>query len=283
MPTKPNEVLSFLGRCDALASLESFDPEALRANEEFSKDACDFVIALAVAHNDFNDIVYAIRLLNSVATPRQNCRSRAWGMHCGISTHLMKARAALFYEIAQLIRDNVHVLSQPGFERVVNSMPRVQRDYWTKVVKASTDPRFRNTPLGKLLGSLRDKTASHYDSATIGIEFRRRFFDRAKPGEIPIVSRGNDMLTSRFYFADALVETMVDRLEPGESMESFKQGSHPIFNQTDSAIFHLVTRFINARSNWRAFEEENSPASASKPAIAALKPKKRKSKFRRTK
>jgi len=246
---------SFSERTEMLGPLQSFDPSALCANDEYPKELCDFIIALAVAHNDFTDILYAVSLVNSPDGKTPGQRNRAWALRCGISIHLTKARAALFYEIAQLIRENKNVLDNVALAKIIQRMPKKHRQSWESIVEGALSARARNTPLTRLLGSVRDKTAAHFDAQQLGIEYRRRFAGEANDNRPPLISRGNEALASRFYFADAILETMLDRLDP-ESSESFARGTHPVINQTDAAIFFLVTGFISARSAWRSIVEE---------------------------
>ena len=270
----------FLNHAKSIAPLESFDPQALVADDKYSKSVCDFVVALALAHNDLNDLHFATKLLRSTNVPHRGCRNRAWGLHCSISIHITKARAALFYEVAQLIRDNKEAIAEASFKEVIEAMPRKARADWTAVVAAASESRHRKTDLAKILGTVRDKAASHYDAGTLGTEYRRRFRD-ASETDYPLVSRGKWWECTRFFFADAIVETHLEGFRDANATESFAQGTHPIIRQVDSALFFVITGFISARSSWRPFAEEKKVVPHASATQANKKPRRFKRKIRK--
>ena len=96
---------------------------------------------------------------------------------------------------------------------------------------------------------------SHYDATSPGCAYRELFIE-SHTASAPLVSRGNTLKSTRFYFADAVVEHVIFKNDTDVATEFFT-GRDPIFNELGSSLFFLVTTFFSARgAAWKKFRSK---------------------------
>jgi hypothetical protein len=71
-----------------LAALETFDPKAFVGAKEWPQELCNFVLALALAYNDFKDVIFAQALLATVRPTNVERPTTAVGHYAGLYHHL---------------------------------------------------------------------------------------------------------------------------------------------------------------------------------------------------
>jgi hypothetical protein len=154
---RPN-IDSYHQKVSSLATLEEFSADAFRPDGKYPITLCRFIFALAVIHNDFNDIDLALTLLNTKKPTGDARITRAWGLFGGASLHLAKAKISVVHELLNVIRQNEGALQTPAFADLFKKLSREQREAWDEVAGAAKgEPH--NTPLGKYLARCRDKVS----------------------------------------------------------------------------------------------------------------------------
>lgn len=227
-----------------LSELESFDPAAFVGNNECPQELCDFVLALALAFNDFRDVVMAQTLLEEIAPADDKTLTPALGNVRGLFAHLSRLGAGILQELGNLIQRSGNVRAHPRFTALVKNLPAEAREAWKSLV-AAVEKKPGHDELSMLLVRARNKVAFHYDAEEIGTGYRSAFV--SKSDRSPLISRGASMTAARFYFADAAAEMYMMEVTGGETAKNFLEGSLPLFNQVNHALREIVTRFINAR------------------------------------
>ena len=248
---KRPDVTSYDEKLHALHPLEEFSVDAFRPDAAHPIELCRFVFALSVIYNDYNDLDLALTLLNLKKPGGPGAISRSWGLFGGLSLHLAKARVAIAHELLNVIRDNELLVRGPAFAELLSKLNREQREAWTEVTDAAKG-NAHDTPLGKYLARCRDKAAGHYDVKALYNAYYASFeFDATSR---PLISRGNCLLETRFYFADRAVENIVIGSDIVSSKEILFTEEN-IYSSINLALFLLVTRFINSRSAFKPADE----------------------------
>lgn len=229
-----------------LAELETFDPNAFRADEKVPADVCDVVLSLALLYNDYKDIVLAQILLDQAKPRNLPPKSRIVGAHAGIDLHLLRLHVAQVHALLEFVRENRGEFDHPFFQQLVRQLPRGSREAWDTVIQVAegADPK---SELGRSLMMIRHKVTSHYDHRMLRRGYKRHFLDDTTQDDRAYLSRGDSMATSRFYFADAaalgVVRESIGCDDPTEFIRSLAEILRPV----NLALIHIVIGFIQLR------------------------------------
>jgi hypothetical protein len=209
---------------------------------------CDFVLALAVIHNDYKDLVLAYALLTDVQPPEPEKISADRGQFAALQIHVIRLHVSLVHELCRLIDRQAHVVQHPAFLDVIRRLDRRAREKWQSLVNAAgTKPK--DDELTKVLLLLRNQTSSHIDPEEISRGYRHAF---VKLGKKPYVSRGATLKNTRFYFADAAVTAYLVELVGGTGVRPFLEGVSRLLDSLNIAIVQIVERFVQGRGfAWR--------------------------------
>lgn len=249
-------IKSYQEKLDRLAPIHTFDPAIFDGDDECPRKVCDLVLALAIAHNDLNDVSFAFELRHPYSNVDDDKTiNKKRGLAGGVGLNLNKLRMSIVHELLVTVQNQLDAVNHPWFIRLLNTLHAKNKKYWLLVVDVALKRKARDD-FSKILAECRDKVAFHYDARAIGISFRQRF---AKHPDPPCFSPGNSASSSRFYFADATVE---ERLFPvGEESamkKSLGTGSHEVYTALDHALFAIVTRFIGERGGAKLYTSTNS-------------------------
>ena len=226
-----------------LAPLEHFKADAFQAGSGMSQDVCNFVLALAWVHSDIVDLFLAHQLLCEVRPNEQAKDTPRWGHWGGILLHLLRIQAGVIHEFLYLIQKNPRVLNDPGFSQVLDNLPSTARKHWQAIVSVAIG-RPSRTPLAEALLTIRNKVAFHYDAKKIGCAYRA-FFAKTSAGR-PVLSKGETLGTSRFYFADAAADYFL--LSTDKTKEAKKALLDPkVMEGIAAVLFYIVTQFVEMR------------------------------------
>jgi hypothetical protein len=237
---------------DHLGELESFDPLAFIADDVFSQDVCDLVLALAIAYNDYKDLILGHQILQGLYDELEDLTTptRELGQGSGISIHLYRLLAGFLHELYELIASSSSVVNSVGFQRVLKVLPAAARDAWRDLVEAVDAAGPKGSALGRMMFFARNKVSFHYDRKEIGRAYRERF--TTPPGQVPYISRGTAMANARFYFADAAGEAYLRLSADEATAKEFFTAGFPLLHQVNHALREIVTRFVTARGfAWR--------------------------------
>lgn len=142
----------------ALGRLESFDPAAFIGSKDAPQEVCNFVLALALIHNDHKNIVLGHALLDEVQPPDPTRITADRGEHAGLKVHLIRLHASLISELCQLIRKESRVIDHPVFRAVIKKLDELARSDWQALIDAANAEPSEN-PFVKALVLLRNNVA----------------------------------------------------------------------------------------------------------------------------
>ena len=185
-----------------LASLESFDPDAFRGDDNVPQWVCNFVLTLALVFNDLRDLVYVHKLLLSQKPSGEFRINRHWGAYNGAWYHSIRLMVALIHEVLNLVNANQKTLEHPFFKAVLRQIPREAREQWSALVQAAQGKQV-DTLVGKFALLVRNKLVFHYDPKEIFYGYSRFFSSHSQGAKSAFVSRGASMSETRYFFADA--------------------------------------------------------------------------------
>lgn len=233
-----------------LSPLDVFDAAKLKATTKGEKEIVGVILALALCFNDLRDLISAHRLLNEVIPAKPHEESPETGNHNALRNHLLRAQVGVLHELLELIRKRKKILESEDFRKLVSRLSKEGKAAWTSVCTVA-DGSSANDPddlLTNALVRIRNNIAFHYDPKALYVGYEATFI--LSDGErVPFVSRGQELLSSRFYFADAAAETAMYR---HESAKALLLGDTVLLKQITIALSQIVTRFIEMKGgSWR--------------------------------
>ncbi len=231
-----------------LAALESFKEDAFEPNTEFPEDFCSFVLAISVVYNDIKNLDIISEILKSAEPGKTFNIQPDFGEYNGIHLYLNKLRIGIVYELMELISRNKKVLESDKFATINQKMPKDARDAWTELVDTAFDKGRKSKT--NVFFMIRNKLSFHYGADQIQKGFRHK--RSLQPDMKPMISRGRNMLETRFYFADMAVEGYFNMKLADASYKDFLSQLHSILDKLNRSLYFLITCFINARSPWKS-------------------------------
>ncbi len=242
-----NAELSYLG------ALEWFDPGAFVGDGETPQSVCDFILALSLAYNDFHDVLFARYLLAGVGPKDTETPSVPAAMFGGLLITLIRFQTGVIHELLKLVEESEKVLEHAAFRKLVAQLPKPAKDAWLAIVAAASGAPAAEAMTRALL-FYRNKVAFHYDPKEIRRGYQLRFGPESKNNPQPLLSRGAYIRNRRFFFADAAAEAYLASHGADPDVDAFLRGKGPFIDAVNSALYELVTRFVNARGfGWRAW------------------------------
>jgi hypothetical protein len=267
-------------KCSRLADLRAFDAGIFGQTSTAPRQVREFVLALAAVYNDISDYLLALELLKSVSPTPPLLRTPKLGQANAASLHAVRALLGILRELLVLIESNERARADPAFADLISALPPQVRRAWQTVCDVAEEKTSASGKLANFLVRCRNNVAFHYSPKVIAAGYMKRFVDNQR--EPPLISPGQDLDSTRFYFVDAAIEA---ELLQGGSIEQFASlliGEASVTSDVLLAIFHIVTGFIKSRSALTPYVDDGA-----KPPLDAFAPlrkkvaKKRKSKRRK--
>jgi len=240
---------SYKGEVAKLAPLETFDSQVFMPDERADKSLCDFVLALALAFNDLKDLLLLHSLLLG-EKEQPTAPTPALGMLSGAHFHALRLLLGFVFELLQLLEDNQNVIKSRAFQEGLRKVPKGTRSAWEKLLEAA-QAQPSSDPDVKFLILARNTVAYHYDPKVVGRGYRAQFVNNPEP---PFVSRGSNLSSSRFYFAEASAQRYLQQQYGEASLTGYFTKQPDFLSDIGLCIYQLVTSFINSRSGWRAVD-----------------------------
>ena len=228
-----------------LAKLQCFDAQAFVSDDKDEQEVCNFILMLALAHNDFKDIFWALRQINKIH-PKKTRVTTYCGQIGGMYSHLMKLSIAHLCELANSIKNNIDVLNKPLFKKVLSYVKGENIEYWSSLVGFAQGES--DTELKRILIRIRGNITFHYHPKEIASGYKSFMDDETinKDFRNPYISRGNNWLESRFYFADAAVQGSISKLKTDYKLDMLDDVKK-IIDRMNIALYHIVERFCQIR------------------------------------
>ncbi|MFA5780038.1 MAG: hypothetical protein WC947_07860 [Elusimicrobiota bacterium] len=235
---------------DLLARLQTFDPKAFVSDDKKEQEVCCFVLSLALIYNDFKDLVWARHHLIKLKPDNPKEISPGNGQYFGFLNHLEKFHYSLFNELFATIEKNHNVLSHPIFIKVYGLLPKSVKTCWDSLVNISTGKDSKNNLLKSIFERVRNKITYHSDIKDIFSGYREFFLSNRnnmkEHREFAYISRGKNLASNRFYFADATVEGyLIAKI--GSNKEEFFKGVNQLLDDVNSSLYHIVVNFVMVR------------------------------------
>jgi hypothetical protein len=206
MPKKPPATAKATLPDFELAELRGFDPAAFDTNPK--RSTARFILVLAAVFNDLKGAFYVVERLRA-AKPIADQTLASRGQLAGMAMQNARVICGILHELMEAIREHKSIVESSEFQEIVARLPGAQRDAWTRVkrVALEEDKTLPVTTDAGLLLFIRNKLGFHYDDKVLAKGYRDFFADASKPlHDAAIVSDGDRMETTRFYFADAAIE-----------------------------------------------------------------------------
>lgn len=239
----------------ALKPLESFDKEVFIGNDEYSQEFCNFILTLSLIWNDLKNLMVFLEHVRSIEPkdiiidhPKDMPITPLWGEISGVKIHIEKLFIALMFELFKLINECNGIIESKSFNVIYKQMSRnsrFARDILFKYARGKAQPK---TDLGKALLMVRHKIANHYDKNEIFKGYKRKFMTHENT---PYISRGNNMLEQRFYFADAAAQDYYLNFQEKVTADEFYKNVNLIKDSINFAIKDVVEKYIQKRSAWK--------------------------------
>ena len=191
---------------EQLADLHSFDPNVFWDSNAQVQRVCDLVLSMALIYNDFKDLWWAAYRLKRATPDFQNNfhETPAWGHVSGMDHHLHRRQVSILVEFRTLLDANRRTIESKFFQDILKKLQKHPQVEWEQLRNPDSD-------LWRNLENIRDKISFHYYSTdregrkVLQDGFRAAF---ENTGRKPLLSYGEDMLHTRFYFADAAAVEM---------------------------------------------------------------------------
>jgi len=238
--------MGYADQTEALEPLEAFDAAAFHAGKA-PQEVCNFVLSLALVYNDLRDVVLGHVLIQDVAPADTHIKTTRLGQAAGLGIHLLRVQAGIVHELLQLVKDQSRAIGQPAFQELLRLLTPAGRAAWLTLEAAAND-RWQDNPLSRAVFFARNKVGYHYDPKELARGYGLRFGN----SDPPLLSRGDKMKSTRFYFADAAAAAYMHDKADSEEARSFLKGSGMFLEQINRALYELVTRFVPWQGHgWR--------------------------------
>jgi hypothetical protein len=225
-----------------LAELQGFDPHALKADTDLG----GFILLLAAIFNDLKGAAYCIELVRAAFTKVEGRLS--WtGQVSGMSGQVTRVLAGILVELMQEIGRRAALIDSTEFKALVEDMPLASRRAWQDVrlvaLKQEGKPQ-GDTDL-VLLVKIRGALAFHYEERALRRGYERGFASEAhrEHRDKAVVSDGDSMEGTRFYFADLAMEEGL-RHVTGLDLPALQTRVSGVAQSVNNALKHIVMTYI---------------------------------------
>lgn len=248
---KKNEIkypnLEFFNK---LADVESINFEVFIGNTPEEEDLCNLILSFSLIYNDFKDLLYGFDLLEK--RKPKICFSKYSGQYLGIRFHFKRLIESLFFELAQLIKEEKKTICSEGFQKILRFINKENKKNWDIIFKFA-DNQFENNFL-TILGRVRNNISFHYlKPKALKIGYKKHFDKKTRSREVACVSRGEALISTRFYFADAAINGWYEEYIPNP--EKFEKNIEIISKKTIMSLYDIIESFIETKGG--AWYKEN--------------------------
>ncbi len=238
---------------DALAPPMFCDPTIFTAKDKDEREVCNCVLALALAYNDLKDCYFAHDSLHNL--PRFHSQqgvglSSAEGQKAGMLWHSQRLLWSTLHELLNILDKNKGVWRHKIFLATLARTPRRVREDWRFLVDpAGQAPSVPHARLRSFLAKVRNNSGFHYHRAeAIGEGYEHYFDGHIQEALVPLASIGASMRETRFYFAEAGAEGLIEKW----GVKDFKDAVYDAKLAIDRVMIALVREFVVVRGGeWK--------------------------------
>ncbi len=210
-----------------------------------------FLLGLSLAYNDLKGLVMFEQYLVAMGRPKPDDFSPYAGQWRGVTVQIQRWIAGVLHEIMNVIASpkNRAVLKGPEFPLLVARIGKANQEAWNNLVTVAQAP-MNKLSMTTLLHRIRNWTAFHYGGTNLADAYADLFTQIAglSPSEANLaaqVSLGADMDGTRFYYADAAAQQVMQNqlLAHGTTLDEVFE----IAQQVNLALAALLRAFIDLR------------------------------------
>lgn len=239
---------------EQLAPLNTFASKIFEDTDDATQEVCNFVLVLAIVFNDLKDLNWALHHLdlgkpseNEIVTPYR-------GEHGGFRIHLIKLILSTLHELIALLKTKGSILEHDLMVKLIKKISKKDREHWQRLLALADDKTLTSdmdNRLKRILLMTRHNVAFHYQNLKcFGKSYKDRFINPNLSIKYPdpYFSEGSNLLETRFYFADASVETFIEGLEQVGNKMAMAEEISNFAQETGRTLCGLVIRFIYLRN-----------------------------------
>lgn len=163
------------------------------------------------------------------------------GEYAGLKNHLLRLIISTLFEALEFLEKNRELMDYDNFKKLLASAPWQIREIWQELREATLDKNAKGSKFKKLLCQIRANVTYHYfQSANVLRNSYIEFFtsrSKNKLNDYAYYSAGENMQTTRFYYADAAIDEYLSSIYV--KSENFEK---ELLNLMDK--LHVVFRYI---------------------------------------
>lgn len=238
--------MEFFEECfSELADLETFDPKVFLPDEEVSKDICGFILALALIYTDIKNLTMFYEVILKSKPGGEPKLQKNWGEYAGLVRFLDRLHISILHELFNLVARENNLLNDKYLINLIHTLNKGARIAWQALVDASLK-KVSTNKFSEVLMFIRNKITFHYDRKIVLKGFEH-YINYGRVTREPFISRGYKMVQSRFYFADAAVESYLLSLSEFDNLDSFFEQVRDLLKNINNSIYDIVINFIQRR------------------------------------
>ena len=225
-------------------------------NKDKDDSLANFFLVLSLIYNDLKDIIFFHKMLqDQYVIPSSDKATFHNGEYSGVVIHVNKLLASHMHEFFIFLKKNEETLDSPEFISVLNSMDNKSvTGAWNEIVNIAMEREVMNNRFTNDLVQIRNNVAFHYSQSGKELvkAFRSYFFNSEKMAgnDQAYYALGQNMASSRFFYADATVQEYVRNKVSGYSKEDYGSESSVDFksrmNNTIEATNVTILRLLKA-------------------------------------
>jgi hypothetical protein len=180
--------------------------------------------------------------------PRDDEVSAQAGEWRGLEIQLQRYTIALVHELLTLIHTFQAEATGPEITGwMKDAHPEIRRR-WQRLIRIAGGSDSRGDPsFSKVLIQIRNNISSHYYQPKALIAgFRRHFFEapKSRTNVVAYASVGRNMEQSRFYFADAALQSAMKKLSGTMGEKEFARRVRRTATDINETLAHLLMSYI---------------------------------------
>ena len=235
-----------------LAPLERFPPEVFASKDYNPVDA--FILTLALAFNDMKGVQWFIVQLDK-CKPEETGIGPKVGEWYGMKLQATRLTLLVLHELLIAIKTATadRVLDDECFAESLSRLGRRSSRGWAELISLSKDTP-GDSEVRKYIERVRHNFAAHYYQPKALFQgYQRFFFERATDqfNENALVSLGAKVGSTRFYFADAAVQTGQKLLD--RSDELLKEVHNYVLTMFQ-ALRNLIEAYLTVKAELLRFK-----------------------------
>lgn len=218
-------------------------------------EVANFFLVLAVVFNDLKGIdIFERLIISKYRKPPFTEKTVHSGEFSGIFTQTRKIFISNLREFFDFLKENKDVLSSFEFKDILNKTSKDTQNRWKNIVDIALNNESQNIKdFTEYLVEVRNNVAYHYyQPKGLRKAFINFFYnkDKIEQNDLAYYSLGEDIRTTRFFFADASVQEYLRSANQENSKEfnyKYQNEIGTILNDVSITIFKILKVYLKNR------------------------------------